>query len=203
MTKFRLAFIILLFFGTALPARASDKYTLQNIAKVDVFDLSRIVFDFSEVPEFKLETSGQRIDLLLSNTEVASSLQVLPEDDKIVKVLFARKPKELLISILLHKIPTRVATIKNPATKQLTLDISWATSGASRPAVAFQLSGMPTAHATLKNISTPQITSVYTGRWQDFLRPTIPPLTFRCRCDMRFRCYLPGRSKKKTGPVNP
>lgn len=176
MIKFRLAFIILLFFGTALPAHAVDKYTLQNLAKVDVFDLSRIVFDFSDVPEFKLETSGQRIDLLLSNTEVASSLQVLPEDDKIVKVLFARKPKELLVSILLHKIPTRVATIKNPATRQVTVDISWTTSGASRPAVAFQLSGMPTAHATLKNIATPQITSVYTGRWQDFFKRYHTPL---------------------------
>jgi predicted Zn-dependent protease len=176
MIKFRSAFLILLFFGMALPVHASDKYSLQNLAKVDVFDISRIVFDFSDVPEFKLETSGQRIDLLLSNTDVAPSLKVLPEDDKIVRVLFARKPKELLVSILLHKIPTRVATIKNPATKQVTLDINWATSGANRPAVAFQLSGMPTAHATLKNIATPQITSSYTGRWQDFFKTFHTPL---------------------------
>jgi outer membrane protein assembly factor BamD (BamD/ComL family) len=134
------------------------------------------VFDFSNVPEFKLETSGQRIDLLLSNTDVSSNLQALPEDDKIVKVLFARKPKELLVSILLHKIPARVATIKNPATKQITLDISWATSGANRPAIAFQLSGMPTAHPTLKDIATPQLSSPYTGRWQDFFKTSHTPL---------------------------
>lgn len=176
MIKFRLAFIILLFIGTALPSHAYDKTTLQNIAKADVFDLSRIVFDFSDLPEFKIKTSGQRIDLLLDNTDVASTLQALPEDDKIVKVLFARNPKELLVSILLHKIPARVATIKNPATKQITLDITWAKGDASRPAVAFQLSGMPTAHPTLKNIATPQVTSTYTGHWQDFFKTSHTPL---------------------------
>lgn len=168
--------IILLFIGTTLPARAADTYALQNIVKIDEFDQSRIVFDFSELPEFKLTTSGQRIDLRLSNTDVATSLHVLPEDDKIVKILLARNPKELLVSILLHRIPARVATIKSPATKQVTLDIRWATEGARRPAIAFQLSGMPAVQPTLKNISTPQLISAYTGRWLNFFKEFHTPL---------------------------
>lgn len=198
MTRLRLIITIFFFVGSVLPARAADSYTLHNLVKFDVFDQSRIVFDFSDLPEFRLETSGQRIDLLFSNTDVSSNLQVLPEDDKIVKVLLARKPNELLVSILLHKIPTRVTTIKTPSSKQIALNINWATDGARRPAVAFQLSGMPSAHATLKNISTPQFTSKYTGQWQDFSKQSMRYLRFRCPYDIPFRNCLRGLPKRTT-----
>jgi outer membrane protein assembly factor BamD (BamD/ComL family) len=149
---------------------------MRNLAKIDELGQSRIVFDFSDLPEVQLKTSGQRVDLLFSDTEVASSLPVLPEDDKIVKILLARKPKELLVSILLHKIPASVSTIKSPATRQITLAIDWPTVGAKRPAIAFHLSGMPAAHKSLKGISTPQSTSAYSGRWQDFFKTFHAPL---------------------------
>ncbi|WP_041531292.1 tetratricopeptide repeat protein [Syntrophotalea carbinolica] len=170
MIKLRLLVIVLLLIGSVLPVRAADVHRLQNLTKVDEFDQSRVVFDFSKLPEFHLETSGQRVDLLFQQTDIGSSLTTLPEDDKIVKVLLARKQEELLVSILLHKIPTRVATIESPARQQITLDIRWPTEGAQRPAVAFQLSGMPTAHKSLDSIATPQLNSVYTGRWQDFFK---------------------------------
>lgn len=162
--------LLLLLAGSALHCRAAVTHRLQNLAKVDDFDQTRIVFDFSELPEFHLETSGQRVDLLLRSTDIASSLNVLPEDDKVVKVLLARKTDELLVSILLHQIPARVASIKSPATKQLTLDIRWAADAAKRPAIAFQLNGMPTPHKTLKSVATPQQSSAYAGRWKDFFR---------------------------------
>jgi hypothetical protein len=162
--------LLLLLAGSALHCRAAVTHRLQNLAKVDEFDQTRIVFDFSELPEFHLETSGQRVDLLLRSTDIASSLNVLPEDDKVVKVLLARRTDELLVSILLHQIPARVASIKSPATKQLTLDIRWAADAAKRPAIAFQLNGMPTPHKTLKSVATPQQSSAYAGRWKDFFR---------------------------------
>jgi tetratricopeptide (TPR) repeat protein len=192
MAILRSTILALLFLAvSALHCRAVATHELQNIAKVDEFDQTRIVFDFSELPEFDLETSGQRVDLLLQDTDAASFLGTLPDDDKIVKILLARKSSELLVSILLHQIPARVASIKSPAAKQLTLDIRWKANTAQRPAIAFQLSGMPTPHKTLENIATPQHDSAYAGRWEDFFRefhtppdldiplrhtiPTLPP----------------------------
>lgn len=102
-TKLQLLIGIMLWIGTALPALATGEFLLQNLTKIDEFDQSRVVFDFSELPEFQLETSGQRVDLLLKKTSVSPSLRMLPEDDKIVKILLAGKPDALLVSILLHK----------------------------------------------------------------------------------------------------
>jgi outer membrane protein assembly factor BamD (BamD/ComL family) len=175
-TKLQLLIGIMLWIGTALPALATGEFLLQNLTKIDEFDQSRVVFDFSELPEFQLETSGQRVDLLLKKTSVSPSLRMLPEDDKIVKILLAGKPDALLVSILLHKIPARVAAIKSPAANQVTLDIRWAESGGKRPAIAFQLSGMPAAHKTLDGISTPQQSSPYAGRWPDFFRTFQTPV---------------------------
>lgn len=176
MLKPRWIYLTLPLICMALQARAAGLSTLQDIAKIDEFDQSRIVFDFSALPEFRLETSGQRVDLILKQTEAGSSLRLLPEDDKVVKILLARQPDALLVSILLHRIPSRVTAVKTPQSGQISLDIRWEPDGARRPAIAFQLSGMPTAHQAIEGVATPRPSSTYTGRWQDFFQSFHPPV---------------------------
>ncbi|PLX80199.1 MAG: hypothetical protein C0614_07360, partial [Desulfuromonas sp.] len=78
---------------------------LDRMTKKDSLTSSHIILEFSTMPEYRIQPSGQRIDLFFSNASAAPNLHLLAEDDKIVKVLMARSSKELMVSLLLRQIP--------------------------------------------------------------------------------------------------
>jgi outer membrane protein assembly factor BamD (BamD/ComL family) len=198
MAKRQLLITLIICIVTALPAAAAGDYVLQSMERTDEFDQSRLLFGFSKLPGFQLKTSGQRVDLLLHQTSVAASLKTLPEDDKIVRVLFAGKPQELLVSILLRKIPAQVSATRSATTGQITLDIRWRPDDKHRPAIAFQLSGMPAAHQTLQGIATLQQSSAYAGHWKDFFRTFATPLEI----SIPLRATLPPLPPLAANPVD-
>ena len=140
-------------------------------------DSTRLVLKVSSLPVYEAKASGRRVDLVLSGTSVAPSLQSLPQDRQIVKVLFARKGEDLIVSFLLRRPPGRVLTAALHHPSRIVLDLLWQPN-ASRPAVALRIGGMPKPEKG-KVLATVPPHSDYAGDWLRFFRDYQTPMTLR------------------------
>ncbi len=174
--------LCLLLLGIALPAVAGPASRLQRMSKQDSLVSSRIVLSFSSLPEYRLEPSGQRIDLFFKNTETVPSLRPLAEDDKIVRVLLGETRDELMVSLLLRQTPANITATAQPGAASLALELFWQKGDQSRPAIAFRISGMPTRQPGT-GTTLPQLNSDYTGRWHEFFLSYRTPLHMQLALD--------------------
>jgi TolA-binding protein len=142
---------------------------LRHMIKQDTLASTRFILDCTSTPRYQLTTSGQRVDLLLNSASVAPSLRLLPEDDKIVKVLLAKRQEELLVSFLLRQIPDRVTVSRARNATALHIDIFWPQNDSARPAIAFRISGMPTPKDSGTTASITN-TSRFSRQWEKFFR---------------------------------
>ncbi|MEZ4483673.1 MAG: hypothetical protein R2864_03460 [Syntrophotaleaceae bacterium] len=154
---------------------AANAPLLTRMAKEDNLVSSRVTLEFSTIPAFRIVPSGQQVDLFFSDASVGSTLHLLPEDDKIVKILVAKSSKELMISLLLRQVPANISTTQIDATGTIDLELFWQQAGGSRPAVAFRISGLPSRQA-LTSSSQPLAQSPFSGRWHTFFTEYLPPL---------------------------
>lgn len=168
-----LSWIIL--FSLAQQALAGNAPLLTRMAKEDNLVSSRIKLEFSTFPAYRIEPSGQRIDLFFSGVSAATNLHLLPEDDKIVKILVAKSSKELMVSLLLRQVPANISTTEVNATATIELELFWQQAGGARPAVAFRISGLPSRQA-LTSSSQPLAQSPFSGHWHTFFSEYLPPL---------------------------
>ena len=164
-----LLFFLLFFLSAALPVRAVEEILLQRMQKEENPGHTRIVLYLSALPEFSMENSGQRVDLLLRGVEVADSLKSLPEDENVVKILLADKARDLLVSTLLRRPPQQVVSESQNGPPRIRMDIYWDGPDASRPAVAFRIADMPPRKAGRKATLFQQ-ESPWAGHWRDFFR---------------------------------
>lgn len=159
-----------------LLAVAADT-TLLGIAKGTGIASTQLVLELSALPVYRMTTSGQRLDLLLSRTAAAGTLGRLPEDDVIVKVLLAQRGEDLMVSFLLRRAPTRALATTLPGQGRITLDLIWdKEQSAIRPAIAFAIPGLPGVRPNGAT-ATPELRSSYAGRWLEFFRGHRSPLT--------------------------
>jgi outer membrane protein assembly factor BamD (BamD/ComL family) len=164
-----------LLFGVTQQAMAAAAPLLDRMTKEDGLASSRIMLHFSALPEYRIETSGQRIDLFFSASSAAPTLQLLPEDDKIVKILLAKSQKELMVSLLLRQIPANLTVAANQATATVELELFWQEAGGSRPAIAFRISGLPSRQSSTSS-SKSMIKSKFNGQWHRFFSEYQTPL---------------------------
>lgn len=137
---------------------------------------TQLLLELSALPAYRLTTSGQRLDLLLSNTSAVGSLGRLPEDDVVVKVLLAQRGPDLMVSFLLRRPPTLAQAATLPGVGRITIDLSWdQVQNTARPAIAFSIPGLPFARANGATAGT-GVRSAYAGRWEAFFREYRSPL---------------------------
>lgn len=162
-------FLSLLFFCGVLTAQAAGKVTLTGVEKQEEVGRTRIKFLFTELPDFEVESSGQRLDLLLKDVWVSAKLRSLPEDETVVKILLAQKNRDLLTSLLLRRIPKEVLTESKSDPPRIEMELLWEGDQSVRPGVAFRITDMPVRRGG-KKAHQLQTESPWTGRWQDFFR---------------------------------
>ncbi|MDY0267670.1 hypothetical protein [Trichloromonas sp.] len=114
--------ILLLILAVAVPAAAPIQ--LHRITKADETTSTHLSLDFSALPAHRLEVSGQRVDLFLTDAD-ASTLPAPPEDGKVLKVLLARKGPELMVSFLLRTAPASVKVLTDAENRRLLLHLDW------------------------------------------------------------------------------
>src|SRR6056297_2385561 len=124
-------FLLLFFLSMALPAKGAT--TVTGIQKQEDPSRTRVTVMLSQPVDFSLDSSGQRIDLRLSETDSDPTLQALPEDGTVVRMTLIRRHNDLVVSILMRRTPRRVSaeTLENPA--RIVVDIEWVGDDASRP----------------------------------------------------------------------
>ncbi len=164
-----------LLLGAAQQAMAATSPLLDRMTKEDGLANSRIMLHFSALPEYRVEPSGQRIDLFFSDASAAPTLHLLAEDDKIVKILLAKSQNELMVSLLLRQIPASVTVASNQATATVELELFWQEAGGSRPAIAFRISGLPSRQRSTSS-SQSMIKSKFSGQWHKFFSEYQTPL---------------------------
>lgn len=130
----------------AFTAMAATPSRLLLIDKAEETTSTRLSLDFSTLPEHRLEVSGQRVDLFLSDTE-ASSLPAPAEDGKVLKVLLARQGRELMVSFLLRTAPASVKVLTDAGSRRLLLHLDW---GSGRAPARLAISRNPPRLASLK-----------------------------------------------------
>ena len=130
----------------ACPVAAATPTQLLRIDKAEETTSTRLSLDFSALPEHRLEVSGQRVDLFLSDTE-AASLPAPPEDGKVLKVLLARQGRLLMVSFLLRTAPASVKVLTDPGNRRLLLHLDW---GSGRAPARLAISRNPPRLASLK-----------------------------------------------------
>ncbi len=164
-----LLFLLLFFISAATTVQGASQITLTSMEKQESLNRTRITLSFSDLPNFEIDHSGQRVDLLLLDVRVSAKLRRLPEDETVVKILLAQKYRDLMTSFLLRRPPAQVHTesLRNPA--RVVIDLYWQEDQSSRPGVAFRIADMPPRKAGKKAQDYAK-ESPWKDRWLDFFR---------------------------------
>ncbi len=134
--------VILLLLACRAEARA--QVVLNGIDRQEELLATRLVLQFSALPEFRVQTSGQRVDLFLSGATRAASLGELPEEGKIIRILLGRQKEGMMASFLLKKPPKNVKVLTRADDSQLILELAWdKDKGPARLAIASGIKGLP------------------------------------------------------------
>lgn len=184
-------FLLFFLFCSLSTLQAAERVTLTGMEKQEEIGRTRIKFLFTTLPDFEVESSGQRVDLLLKDVWVSAKLRSLPEDETVIKILLAQKNRDLLTSLLLRRLPAEVLTESKNDPPRIEMELLWDGDPQARPGVAFRIADMPVRRAGQKAREL-QTESPWIGRWPDFFRdyrtywkltlplqyrlPTLPPL---------------------------
>ncbi len=152
-----------------------------------------IIFDFKELPQYRVDVSGQRVDLIMSGTSFSSKFERIQENEDIIRILYHESPEESVISLLLKGIPEDVNSSTSDEDSQITLDISWPeVSQSSRPAIDYDIDSdlhFDNHKATARRY----ITSKYSGNWRKFIEEFEWPIELtpsRNYFFPEFPCYM-------------
>jgi len=138
----------------------------------------RTLFEFTlseEMPEYEIKTSGQRVDVILFQTETAETLDKLEAGGELVRTLVADQGGKTIVSLVLRRPPADVEYSTSEENPVLRLRLSWSQEEGSRPAIAEQLSGRPSLARGGASM-TRRVSSPYSGNWKDFFRDYELPL---------------------------
>jgi tetratricopeptide (TPR) repeat protein len=159
------------------PAFSAQTTYLEGIACKPGPTLSRVALQLSTTTPFKIDTSGQRVDILLQNSDLTESFIHLPENEDVIKTLIVNDRKNLVVSLLLRRLPENVSASFNATTAEITLDIRWGKLPAIRPGIALNLPGGPAiAENGALRLNSRKESAAYQGNWRDFFHDFHSPL---------------------------
>ena len=159
-------------FGSPVLAQEHVLYKIDRSWKEE-----RTLFEFTlseEVPEYEVKTSGQRVDVILFQTETAETLDRLEAGGELVRTLVADQGVKTIVSLVLRRPPEDVEHSTSEENPVLRLRLSWSEEG-TRPAIAEQLSGRPSLARGGASM-TRRVSSPYSGSWKEFFRDYELPL---------------------------
>lgn len=90
-------------------AWASTGNTLKKISKQESGDQSRISLEFSSLPSYRLETTGDGLKLFLADTALAPAFKNLPADDTLKEASYVTEKHQIILSLTLHRPPKQVS----------------------------------------------------------------------------------------------
>ncbi len=188
--------LLLLILGGAGDLWAAGR--LLEIDKDEDFSVTRLHLNLTEVPGYRIKTSGQRIDLFLDGVNADPSLGSFPEDGTLVKVLLARHRGELMVSFLMRAVPQQVNVLTLEGSSRLTLEVVWSKRSVSRPAISNYVKGAPSLRPDGKSFRRLGRSS-YADNWKGFFADYEPPFSL----EVPLRFTLPALPELIYEPMNP
>lgn len=159
--------LLLFFLSAAFPVRADT--VLSSIQKQEDPRRTRITLVMSQATEFRVDSSGQRIELILKGAGAAPTLRALPEDGTLVRMTLTRRHQDLVVSLLMRRTPEHITTETLDDPTQILVDIHWLADGVVRPGIAFRVADLPPRRAGVAASRFEQ-QSPWDGRWLEFFR---------------------------------
>ncbi len=130
--------------------------------------MTRFVLQFSRMPEYQIKTSGQRLEITLSDTSVFAGADLPLPDERLVQMLVGQSKNKLVLSFLLRRPPYFVNGVKDEKYNRISIDVHWkAGQKRTRPAIARSMPGQPSV-VDSGGVIRRAISSKYRGRWLEF-----------------------------------
>jgi len=172
--------LVLLLFITDGQAMAAS--ILRQVSQTQTAGRIQIFLRFSRLPDYRLETTGKRVDLVLNDTIVGRDFSLLPGDDKMVRMVVRHQPDNLLLSFYFRYPPQRVTVKKITETSSLMVNILLGNAlSAAHPDLATRLGGLTQLHRREIDYTNPIYATEYGTEWELFIRNYELPVTIRPR----------------------
>ncbi len=184
---FAVLFLCLFLVGTKKPA-AQEESTLYQIEKTRERKATEYIFSLSSVPEYKVETSGQRVDAIFYETRVADTFDKLEASGNLVRTLVAEKGRRTIVSLVLRRPPDDVEYSTSSGNEPgLRLRVARPQKPRDRPAIAPEIGDSLHIDRDRGVLIRRRISSPYSGNWRAFFRDFERPI----RIDPELRYTLP------------
>ena len=155
---------------------------LRQISQTEEPGRIQIFLRFSKLPEYRLESTGKRVDLVLRDTIVGKEFAPLPGDDKMVHMVMRHQPGNLLLSFYFRYPPQRVRIKKINETASLMVNVLLGNSlSDSYPDLASRLGGLTQLHRKEIDYTNPIYATEYGTEWELFIRNYELPVVIQPR----------------------
>ena len=171
-----LVLLLCIFVGAADNVHARD-HLLFRIERYIQFEVSGFRLVLSGIPEFEVETSGQRLDVILHQTKLSDSFEPLQADQDLARCLIVERSDRTIVSMVLRRPPEDVKYSTSFKDQTLEVRATWPEGRElSRPSFSSSLDGVLAVSQdglTLKRV----LFSEYAGNWEQFFREFELPLS--------------------------
>ncbi len=169
----------------SVPVLAASHTMLKRVTAITEEDHMHILFRFDQLPEYSVEKTGKRIDILFSNTAFAKQFAKLPEDGHLIRMVTKEQKGKSVCALYFRYPPQSVISKKDSGASSLMLDILLGNPFSSQyPEFASKLNGISLLHRNEIDYTNPLRLSRYADDWKSFFRDyetriTLnPPLRF-------------------------
>lgn len=165
-------FLVLVWSGWALAQEGAE---LLTITKHPGLNSTRISFQFTQVPRFEVQRSGQKVDVTFRQTTAADSVELLSSNGDIVDSLMASQDESLTVSLLLRR-PAQTVESMTVGDTDVQLNLVWPSQASrSRPGMTLDPGGMLQSGKEDAVVGR-FLTSQYSEKWDRFLVEYEPPV---------------------------
>lgn len=171
--------VLLICCAVPLSAWGQETFALLSVEKHDEVNVTRLSLQFNRLPEFQVTTSGQRLEIILPDTQASPKTTLPAEDERLVRVLIGQAQKKLMLSFLLRRPPYFVNSVKDIQDNRLVVDLHWQDSQrGTRPAISRSLPGQSSVQRG-GGVAGRGISSKYRGDWLSFFSEYERPVSLK------------------------
>ncbi|NTV14034.1 MAG: tetratricopeptide repeat protein [Desulfobulbaceae bacterium] len=173
--------ICLCLFLAGPEAHAAERTRLLNMGQGDAVEETIIRLGFSKRPRYRLDVSGQRIDLFLYDTAIGSAFAAAPQQGgSVSSITLTEKMTGLMVSFHMAGVPRGASVVLAGAHgMDLEIHVLWDSAvGKVQPKVGSRLvGGSGSGDNTISARITPK--SQYSANWERFYRDYETPIVWQ------------------------
>ncbi|PIE58470.1 MAG: hypothetical protein CSA33_03350 [Desulfobulbus propionicus] len=158
--------------GTCLAA-----HRIQSLHRTDETASLQLYLRFNTLPEYELVQNGKRIDLILHDTLTNPSMEAIPPDDRLIKMLIKEETEKTILTLFFRYSPQSVTKNTRADPASLMLDILLGNEfSALYPDLSQKLHGITQLDRESIDYTNPVNISPYASDWPTFFQKYETPV---------------------------